>query len=123
MPIPLCFIPDDRPDLHQVRRPGACWWEPAWLDGADAIAPRYMRRWGGVRPPLVVLLPEGTCFCLDLRERNDKGWYGEGWVVDGDASSGEAFARTVTVTPSIHINAPGGWHGWCTRGSLTGPGC
>lgn len=51
------------------------------------------------RRALWVCLPDGTFGRLDER-----------WTIT------ELWDETVTVTPSIHHDVPGGWHGYLTAG-------
>jgi len=70
------------------------------------LSARYFVEWRSHRPPLYVLLPDGTEFCLDGRAACD----GTGWTVRG-------MPHNMNVSPSIHIR--GSYHGFIRNGILT----
>lgn len=72
----------------------------------DVLSERYFHEWSQSRPPLYVLLPDGTEFCLDGKAACDN----TGWVVRG-------FPNEIHLTPSINIR--GGYHGFIRNGILT----
>lgn len=89
---------------NKVGQPGAMWYGH-WIGKDDKffIAEEYHRDWAGKRPPLFVLLPDGTEFCVDQRATD-----GRGWTVTGEAP-------LITVHPSIDTQT---WHGWLQNGVL-----
>jgi hypothetical protein len=58
------------------------------------------------QPHLMVACPDGI-WCADCPESDGPGL----WTRTGEPPN-------VTVTPSIFINRPTGWHGWLTNGEL-----
>jgi hypothetical protein len=109
MPWPLILVPIEQ--LPHIDPPpiGTCWYERAWLDWREAIAPNYLKH-NAHRLPISVQLPCGA-WCVDLRQRsNEKGWYGDGWEVVGELPF-------ITVAPSINVD--GGWHGYITHGEIS----
>lgn len=97
-------------------RPGDCWPEPSLLFSGPEGGPslclsgRYRRDWMNKRPPLMVMLPDMTRFCVDSRARVAGNYVGEGWTVTGEPP-------LITVMPSINI--PGSYHGYIRAGVIT----
>jgi hypothetical protein len=83
---------------------------PWLLRWPDALAPRYHALPEPRRAPLVVRLPGPVDFCIDAREWNAAGHYGDGWGLSGEAPG-------ITLTPSINIG--GMYHGWIRDGVIT----
>ncbi len=113
MPWPLVFYPEEQMPFTDANPQiiGACWYEEAFLNYKEAISPKYLKYHVHRRLPLVVKLPDGTCWCVDLRARNEaQGWYGDGWGVIGDPPN-------LSVSPSINI--PGRYHGFIHNGILS----
>lgn len=67
------------------------------------------------RKPIVMLMPGRIWFCLDGKAVDEGIYYGEGWSVVGDPTTG-----SLTVHPSININ--GSYHGWLRQNQLS-PDC
>jgi hypothetical protein len=87
-----------------------------WLkDWAEMIAPKYLREWRAIRPPMFVKLPDGSEFCIDTRAYNhdNGGYYGDGWTVSGTPPA-------IVLSPSINI--VGRYHGWIGCNPAP-PGC
>lgn len=61
------------------------------------LANRYWQEWAHVRPPIVVLCPNGKEWVIDANSSN-----GDGWTVQGEAP-------LLVVTPSIQVP---GYHGF-----------
>jgi hypothetical protein len=53
--------------------PGSMWYEPAMTDGLGAqvyashLSVQYDNEWRGKRPPISVVLPDGSITCVDMR--------------------------------------------------------
>jgi hypothetical protein len=76
-----------------------------------ALSDEYNRTWRGKRPPLIVVLPNGTDFIVDVKPSRG----GPGWTVTGEAPN-------ITVSPSINCNAFDrlrGYHGFLRDGVFT----
>jgi hypothetical protein len=69
------------------------------------VSAEYERDWAGKRPPMIVKLPGGEEWCIDMPCRG-----GPGWTITGEPPR-------VTISPSI--NVPGRYHGWIRDGVLT----
>jgi hypothetical protein len=91
-----------------------------WLvEGEDAayylktyLSSEYKRDHMGKRPPIMVVLPTGTDFCVDCVCGGSQD--GHGWTVIGEAPG-------ITVSPSINHWAghDRGWHGYLRDGILS----
>lgn len=81
--------------------------EKHWL---DSLSSKYLREHASRRPPLVVILPDGTGFCIDSLAWNKSGYHGDGWTVTG-------VEPLITLSPSINI--VGSYHGWIREGTIT----
>jgi hypothetical protein len=91
-------------------RPGDMFYAPWMLDGERGLAPKYFALSEPRRAPIIVVLPNGTHFCVDtMAHDKDRGDYGEGWDVAGTPPA-------LTVNPSINI--VGSWHGFLRNGEL-----
>lgn len=87
----------------ELPRTGDMWfadWYPA-----DMMSEHYRRDHAGMRPPIIIRLPDGDDWCPDRPSNN-----GSGWTVTGEAPR-------LTATPSILSN--GGYHGFLCDGVLT----
>jgi len=77
---------------------------------------QYNKDWLGKRPPLVVILPNGSSFMVDSYYHNIEGNpEKEGWTVTGEAPN-------ITLTPSINYSPSDrkfGYHGWLKNGVLS----
>lgn len=99
-------------------RPGDMWFAPAMLQHEFSLkfglSAEYHRDWFGKRPPIFVMLPCGSWFCVDGAAHEDGSptlpVHGQGWTVTGEAPR-------ITVSPSI--NAVGRYHGWLLDGVLS----
>jgi len=105
------FIAETKEDRQ---RPGAMWLDPTkpevvamLIADRDDLSVEYKRDWLGKRSPLVVRLPDGCAWCVDLVASNNRS--GSGWTVTGDAPN-------ITARPSIAVH---GYHGWLTNGVLS----
>lgn len=94
------------------------WFVPAMV-GDDAefwiahyLSEEYMRDWHGARPPITVVLPDGTPWCIDHRFSQHNGAKGPqpGWTIAG-------VAPLITASPSIHF--VGSYHGFLRDGVLS----
>lgn len=65
----------------------------------------YWRDWSHLRPPINVLCPNGTEWCVDAKSSN-----GDGWKVTGSVPK-------ITARPSILVP---GYHGFLNDGVFTG---
>lgn len=85
------------------------WWYAEYFlndDGSRASRlGRYYYDHNAYRPPIVVVLPGGVEFCIDMAPSKELFTGGDGWTVNGSPEEG-----TLTVAPSI--NAMGRYHGW-----------
>lgn len=89
-------------------------WDPLGEDaGKECIArPKgylsvhYVRDWSTKRPPIVVICPDGTEWCVDAGSSN-----GDGWKVTGEAP-------LITCSPSILVP---GYHGFLRGGEFSEP--
>ncbi len=107
---PLVLYPEEHRFDEQHPCPiGACWFEDMYLKH-PSLSPKYRRDHAGKRLPIVVMLPDRTCWCVDTLARNDGGYYGDGWTVTGELPR-------ISVSPSIHI--PGRYHGFIQDGVIT----
>lgn len=83
--------------------PGDLWPAPWML--ARFLSVEYLRDWNGVRPPLVLCLPDGTELCLDaMRDRET----GRGWSISG-------LVPDITATPILEGAR---WRGYLLDGWL-----
>jgi hypothetical protein len=73
------------------------------------MSPNYFREWAEIRPPILVICPNGDHWIPDQWSNN-----GQGWVVTGSAANG-----TFTASPSIQT---GRYHGFLQNGRFT-PDC
>ena len=111
-----CRLLSDDPKAD--RRPGDCWYVPAMIGDdfsfweAHYLSLEYLRDWYGRRPPITIVLPDGTPWCIDHRFGTHNGKKGPqpGWAVTGTEP-------LLTATPSIH--AVGRYHGWLRYGTLS----
>lgn len=98
-------------DAPMGREVGDMWFAPQMVETGFwhgyALSDEYKRDWAGKRPPIWVVLPSKTWFCVDSRTTDDGGG---GWTVTGDAPN-------ITVSPSI--NAVGIYHGFLVSGVLS----
>lgn len=62
------------------------------------------------RLPIVIVLPDKSRWCPDMRARSEHGQHGDGWEVKGPEGKW-------TIMPSIHV--VGSYHGWVRDGMLT----
>ena len=106
MPYP-CFMVGES-DKKTV---GAMWYAPEMLEAefylGYSLSNEYKRDWMDKRPPIWVVLPSGTWFCVDSQITDGDG---SGWVVTGEAPN-------ITVSPSI--NCVGIYHGFLQNGVLS----
>lgn len=94
--------------------PGTCycagdwWYAPYMLDG-DGTRSKWLGTYyyehNAHRPPIFVVLPGGSHFCVDMVPSAEMEAGGHGWTVTGSPEEG-----TLAVSPSI--NAIGLYHGW-----------
>lgn len=93
-------------------RPGDMYYAPWQLEPAyrEGLSARYFTEHSETRAPVVVILPDGTPFCVDQRAWNNGGYFGDGWTVTGDVP-------VITVSPSI--NVVGSYHGYIIEGEIT----
>jgi hypothetical protein len=111
-----CRLVDGDPGAD--RKPGDMWFVPSMVEEyaemytAHYLSQEYMRDWFGKRAPLVVVLPDGTPWCMDHRygQHNGKKGPQPGWTITGEAPN-------VTASPSI--NFEGTYHGWLQGGTLS----
>ncbi len=78
------------------------------------LSPEYFKDWYGKRPPIMIVLPNGSHWLIDSRfgggpndERKPNGW-----VITGEVPN-------LTAMPSINHLGPGGYHGWLKDGVLS----
>ena len=116
--------------LGEVAKPCSMWFVPWFFDPTDpekgirrdaalaAIADgsfgkgeknyylsrHYWTTWSAKRPPICVLCPNGSEWCVDAKSSN-----GDGWTVDGDPPR-------LTCSPSILVP---GYHGFLRDGVFT----
>lgn len=98
----------DSPKNAQV---GDMWFAPHMLEQewtyGFKLSAEYRRDWEGKRAPLMVILPNGSQFCVDGATTDD----GDGgWTVTGEPP-------LITVSPSI--NVVGLYHGFLQNGVLS----
>lgn len=101
---------------YGVASPGAVY-EAPWLLHDDGEKPSsllsdfYINNWFGKRPPLTVVLPDGSHWCVDVKSNlpNGQSGWGPGWNISGDA---------LHLTASPSINCPR-YHGFLQNGVLT----
>jgi hypothetical protein len=112
MPWPLRFLPNHDPgDNTYQPQVGDCY----YADGArfswslDHMGDNYKRDWADKRPPIVVWLPPGFPFWVDLKPSDGDQ---TGWTVTGSIEDG-----TLTVAPSI--SCPPDYHGFIQNGVIT----
>lgn len=110
------FYRDDR----RVFTPGMGWFQPWYFDPtgqrehvmiklADRgqlgfLSTHYWQDWSHIRPPMVLVCPNGEQWEVDRKSSN-----GDGWKVTGEWPF-------ITCTPSIVVN---GYHGFLTNGEFT----
>ncbi len=58
----------------------------------------------------IALCPTGDHFCIPIRKEGEPG-AAKCWVWNGNR-------ERPTITPSIFLNPPTGWHGWVTDGVM-----
>ena len=106
-------------DHSVAKKPGDMFYAPWLVEGEDAkyylekyLSLEYKRDILGKRPPIMVVLPTGTDFCVDCAYCGSQD--GHGWTVTGDAPD-------ITVSPSINHWAGSDrcWHGYLQNGILT----
>jgi antirestriction protein len=116
VPIPCRMV-----DRNAAKKPGDMFYAPWLMDGEDAdyyleqyLSLEYKRDHLGKRPPIMVVLPTGTDFCVDCAYCGSNTQDGHGWTVIGEAPN-------ITVSPSINHWAghDKGWHGYLRDGELT----
>jgi hypothetical protein len=118
----LVEAPNETRTLGDMR-PGDMYFAPWQIDDphyADALSKRYFSEHAANRAPLVVILPDGTPFCVDTRAfgrinpnaegAEQFGYYGDGWAVTGEPPR-------ITVSPSVNI--VGSYHGFIRDGEIT----
>lgn len=88
-------------------KPGDMWHAPWHLDFIELLSDEYVNDWIGKRDPIVVCLPNGEHWCVDLAP--DGKPRSSGWKVTGTAPR-------LTAYPSI---AKGNYHGKLTNGVLS----
>jgi len=100
---------------YGVGSPGAVYESPWYLHDDDKpsslLSDFYIQNWLGKRPPLTVVLPDGSHWCIDLKSslpNGQTGW-GPGWTITGDS---------LHLTASPSINCPR-YHGFLQNGVLT----
>lgn len=67
----------------------------------------YWVQWAHIRPPIIVVCPDGTTWCVDARSSS-----GYGWEVTG-------LFPNITCTPSIDCRPRGTYHGYLRDGVFT----
>lgn len=91
-------------------QPGMAWYCPWLYDPKDPEPGRrgwsylsrfYWEDWSEKRPPICVVLPGGSHWCIDSKASN-----GEGWKVTGEFP-------LLTASPSILVP---NYHGWLNNG-------
>lgn len=94
-------------------RPGDMWFAHEMVEGEHAafykdhyLSAEYLRDCIGKRPPIIVILPDGSQFCVDSCAKGST----NGWTVTGREPN-------ITVSPSI--NAVGRYHGFLSNGVLS----
>ena len=106
-PIRIQFY-EEKPAEPQV---GDMWFCDRYLASEYArdnvLSEEYLQNWAATRPPLFVLLPGNTCFCIDSRAGCDN----KGWKVEG-------MPPEITVHPSINIKG-GSYHGFIRNGYIS----
>ena len=118
--------------LHEVVKPCAMWFSDWYFDPKDPadkyqrdkalaeiaagtfeqpanksrwyLSSHYWKDWSAKRPPISVLCPSGSEWCIDAVSSN-----GTGWTVTGDVPK-------ITATPSIVVP---GYHGFLKDGVFT----
>jgi len=88
-------------------RPGDMWYAP-WMLQHEELSPQYRHHWRGKRSPVLVRLPNGANWCIDVKFSGST----HGWTVTG-------IPPLITVYPSVNIPGPAGYHGWLVNGFLT----
>lgn len=68
------------------------------------LSEHYIRDWARIRPPIMVLCPNGSMWCVDQKSSN-----GNGWTVTGEIPN-------ITAMPSIVVP---GYHGWLKDGEFS----
>lgn len=98
-------------DFTRWYGPGAMWLCPWYYDPANPeehikgfLSQHYLSDWATLRPPLMVICPDGSHWCPDQKSSN-----GTGWAVAGEAPN-------ITCTPSIVVK---GYHGFLRGGVFT----
>jgi len=140
------MIDDRKSELDRAGRiaVGSMWFAPHMLEGnypaMFGLSPRYLADHRQRRPPLIVKLPDGTEFCVDVMAWDTKPepcdhivndqqrtpqacpycsgtgtkrvgrHYGDGWIVTG---------REPLITLSPSINIVGSYHGWLRDGVIS----
>ncbi len=92
---------------REAPKPGDMWLAP-WMNGHSQLSPEYERDWKEKRPPLLVKLPNGHVWCIDIKFSGKN----HGWVVTGTPPK-------ITAYPSVNIPNPNGYHGWLIMGVLS----
>lgn len=111
--------------LFEIIGPGAMWLAPWYFDPADPedgtsrsmhleqiargekqnfLSRFYWQDWSDKRPPVCVVCPSGSDWCVDQVSTN-----GEGWKVTGSPPE-------ITCAPSILVP---GYHGFLQKGIFT----
>lgn len=92
------------------------WWYAPWYLNDDGSRSKHLGKYyydhNAHRPPIVVVLPGGSEFCIDMVASAELETGGAGWRVAGSPEDG-----TLTVSPSIKVflgeqRAPWHYHGW-----------
>lgn len=98
--------------LRHSLPPGSMYFAPWYLQPdvflwarEELLTEHYIQDVMALRPPLMVVLPNGVHFCVDRRATN----HFEGWWVTGEAP-------LITVSPSIMV---GNYHGFLQNGVFT----
>lgn len=88
--------------------PGMGWYNEWYLeldtDDREFLSIHYKQDWQGKRPPIELVCPNGSIWCIDRKSSN-----GTGWVVTGSWSN-------ITCSPSIIAND---YHGFLRNGEFT----
>lgn len=87
---------------------GDIWYDTEFVEGGPLRL--SLRFHAAGRLPLMVRLPCGVDWCVDVCAWKDGRPYGDGWTVTGTAP-------LITVSPSI--NLPGIYHGFIAHGVLS----
>jgi hypothetical protein len=90
---------------RRIFLPGMGWYNDWYLTMHEGfLSPHYSRDWKGKRPPIEVVCPNGSVWCIDRMSSN-----GDGWQVTGEWPS-------ITCAPSIVADD---YHGFLRDGEFT----